>query len=38
MAITPGVLRSESLQQHFEVTEGNWREAGTEDSNFLESE
>jgi NAD(P)-dependent dehydrogenase (short-subunit alcohol dehydrogenase family) len=38
LAITPGFLRSESMLQHFGVTEDNWREAGKADSNFLESE
>jgi hypothetical protein len=38
IAITPGFLRSESVLQHFGVTEDNWREAGRKDSNFLESE
>ena len=38
MAVTPGFLRSESMLQHFGVTEDNWREAGTKDSNFLQSE
>lgn len=38
MAVTPGFLRSESMLQHFGVTEDNWREAGKKDSNFLESE
>ena len=38
MAITPGFLRSESMLQHFEVTEDNWREGGKKDSNFLQSE
>ena len=38
MAITPGFLRSESMLQHFGVTEANWREAGKRDSNFLQSE
>src|SRR5918993_951746 len=38
MAITPGFLRSESMLQHFGVTEANWRDAGTTDRNFLESE
>jgi NAD(P)-dependent dehydrogenase (short-subunit alcohol dehydrogenase family) len=38
MAITPGFLRSESMLQHFAVTEDNWREAGKKDSNFLQSE
>jgi NAD(P)-dependent dehydrogenase (short-subunit alcohol dehydrogenase family) len=38
MAITPGFLRSESMLEHFGVTEDNWRDAGTQDSNFLQSE
>ena len=38
IAITPGFLRSESMLQHFEVTEDNWRDAGKKDPNFLESE
>jgi NAD(P)-dependent dehydrogenase (short-subunit alcohol dehydrogenase family) len=38
MAITPGFLRSESMLQHFGVTEDNWREGGKKDSNFLQSE
>jgi NAD(P)-dependent dehydrogenase (short-subunit alcohol dehydrogenase family) len=38
MAITPGFLRSESVLQHFGVTEANWRDAGKKDKNFLESE
>jgi NAD(P)-dependent dehydrogenase (short-subunit alcohol dehydrogenase family) len=38
MAITPGFLRSESVLQHFGVTEDNWRDAGRKDSNFLQSE
>jgi NAD(P)-dependent dehydrogenase (short-subunit alcohol dehydrogenase family) len=38
MAITPGFLRSESMLEHFGVTEDNWREAGKKDSNFLQSE
>ena len=38
MAVTPGFLRSESMLQHFGVTEENWRDAGKKDSNFLESE
>jgi NAD(P)-dependent dehydrogenase (short-subunit alcohol dehydrogenase family) len=29
IAITPGFLRSESMLQHFGVTEDNWREAGS---------
>ena len=38
VAVTPGFLRSESMLQHMGVTEGNWRDAGKKDSNFLESE
>jgi hypothetical protein len=38
MAVTPGILRSESMLQHFGVTEENWQEAGKKDSNFLQSE
>src|SRR6476661_2480883 len=38
LAITPGFLRSETMLQHFGVTEDNWREAGKKDSNFLQSE
>jgi len=38
IAITPGFLRSESMLQHFGVTEDNWRQGGRKDSNFLQSE
>jgi NAD(P)-dependent dehydrogenase (short-subunit alcohol dehydrogenase family) len=38
MAVTPGFLRSESMLQHFGVTEDNCREAGKKDPNFLQSE
>jgi NAD(P)-dependent dehydrogenase (short-subunit alcohol dehydrogenase family) len=38
MAVTPGFLRSESMLQHFGVTEDNWRDGGKKDSNFLQSE
>jgi NAD(P)-dependent dehydrogenase (short-subunit alcohol dehydrogenase family) len=38
MAITPGFLRSESVLQHFGVSEDNWKEAGRKDANFLQSE
>src|SRR4051812_5179467 len=31
MAVTPGFLRSESMLQHFGVTEANWRDAGSKD-------
>ena len=38
IAITPGFLRSESVLQHFGVTEDDWRKGGKKDSNFLVSE
>jgi NAD(P)-dependent dehydrogenase (short-subunit alcohol dehydrogenase family) len=38
IAVTPGFLRSESMLQHFGVTEDNWRDAGKTDPNFLQSE
>jgi len=38
VAITPGFLRSESMLEHFGVTEANWRDHGKKDKNFLESE
>ena len=38
VAITPGFLRSETVLQHFGVTEATWRDAGRQDANFLASE
>ncbi len=38
VSITPGFLRSESMLQHFGVTEDNWRDGGKKDKNFLQSE
>jgi len=38
MSVTPGFLRSESMLDHFGVTEDTWREAGKKDPNFLQSE
>jgi NAD(P)-dependent dehydrogenase (short-subunit alcohol dehydrogenase family) len=38
MAVTPGFLRSESMLQRLGVTEENWRDAGKQDPNFLQSE
>jgi NAD(P)-dependent dehydrogenase (short-subunit alcohol dehydrogenase family) len=38
ISITPGFLRSESMLQHFGVSESNWRDGGKKDENFLESE
>jgi len=38
IAVTPGYLRSETMLEHFRVTEENWREGGKKDPNFLGSE
>jgi NAD(P)-dependent dehydrogenase (short-subunit alcohol dehydrogenase family) len=38
IAITPGFLRSEAMLEGFGVSEANWRDAGKQDKNFLESE
>jgi len=38
VAVTPGFLRSEAMLERFGVTEANWRDAGKQDVNFLESE
>ena len=38
IAITPGFLRSEAMLEGLGVTEANWRDAGKQDKNFLESE
>jgi NAD(P)-dependent dehydrogenase (short-subunit alcohol dehydrogenase family) len=38
VAITPGFLRSEAMLERFGVTEANWRDGGSKDKNFLESE
>ncbi|MCI0640902.1 MAG: SDR family NAD(P)-dependent oxidoreductase [Gemmataceae bacterium] len=38
VTVTPGFLRSETMLEHFGVTEANWREAGKKDPTFLESE
>ncbi len=38
VGITPGFLRSESMLEHFGVSEENWRDGGKKDPNFLESE
>ncbi len=38
VAVTPGFLRSESMLDHFKVSEANWRDGGKKDRNFLESE
>ena len=38
LAITPGFLRSEAMLERHGVSEANWRDAGAQDRNFLESE
>ena len=38
VAITPGMMRSEAVLDHFGVTEENWRDAIAEDPYFTESE
>ena len=38
VAVTPGFLRSETMLEHFGVSEQNWRDAGQTDPNFLVSE
>lgn len=38
VSITPGFLRSESMLEHFGVTEANWRDGGAKDRHFLHSE
>ena len=38
VAATPGFLRSESMLEHFKVTEATWRKGGRKDKHFLESE
>jgi len=38
VALTPGFLRSETMLEHFGVTEDTWRQGGKKDPNFLASE
>jgi NAD(P)-dependent dehydrogenase (short-subunit alcohol dehydrogenase family) len=38
IAVTPGFLRSESMLEHFGVTEANWRDAAEKDPPFIASE
>ena len=38
VSITPGYLRSEAMLERLRVTETNWRDAGKQNKNFLESE
>lgn len=38
LAVTPGFLRSETMLEHFGVTEATWRAGGKKDVHFLHSE
>jgi NAD(P)-dependent dehydrogenase (short-subunit alcohol dehydrogenase family) len=38
VAVTPGYMRTETMLQHFGVTEATWRDGATKDPNFLASE
>jgi NAD(P)-dependent dehydrogenase (short-subunit alcohol dehydrogenase family) len=38
LAVTPGLLRSEAMLEHFGVKEENWRDAAQKDVHFLQSE
>jgi NAD(P)-dependent dehydrogenase (short-subunit alcohol dehydrogenase family) len=38
VSLTPGYLRSESMLQHFGVSEANWQDGAKKDKNFLHSE
>ncbi len=38
LAIVPGFLRSETMLEHFRVTEATWRDGDKKDKNFLVSE
>ncbi|HZM87750.1 MAG TPA: SDR family oxidoreductase [Blastocatellia bacterium] len=38
VAVTPGFLRSETMLEHFGVTEENWQEGAKKDPNFIASE
>jgi NAD(P)-dependent dehydrogenase (short-subunit alcohol dehydrogenase family) len=38
VSVTPGFLRSEAMLEHFGVTEANWRDGESKDSNFQQSE
>jgi NAD(P)-dependent dehydrogenase (short-subunit alcohol dehydrogenase family) len=38
VSISPGFLRSETMLQHFGVTEETWREGAKKDPNFIHSE
>jgi NAD(P)-dependent dehydrogenase (short-subunit alcohol dehydrogenase family) len=38
LAVTPGFMRTETILDHFGVTEANWREGAKKDPNFFHSE
>jgi NAD(P)-dependent dehydrogenase (short-subunit alcohol dehydrogenase family) len=38
VSVTPGFLRSETMLEHFGVTEENWRDAAAKDPHFIASE
>jgi NAD(P)-dependent dehydrogenase (short-subunit alcohol dehydrogenase family) len=38
VAVTPGFMRTETMLDHFGVTEANWRDGAKKDPNFLASE
>jgi NAD(P)-dependent dehydrogenase (short-subunit alcohol dehydrogenase family) len=38
VAVTPGFMRTETMLEHFGVTEANWRDGAKKDPNFLASE
>jgi len=38
LALTPGFMRTETMLEHFGVTEVNWRDGAKKDPNFLHSE
>lgn len=38
VAVTPGYLRSETMLEHYEVTEANWQDGARKDPNFIASE
>ncbi len=38
VAVSPGFMRTETMLEHFGVTEANWRDGAKKDPNFLASE
>ncbi len=38
VAVTPGYMRTETMLEHFGVTESNWRDGAKKDPNFIASE